>query len=675
MRGTPEPDMLPFLAAPSRPATLSDAMRLGWADAFENALITRLFAHKPPTPRMRDSVALGLVAASQAIAAGHVCAELGKLAGAPLEDKRRRAHADTARADDEDSTVVTWPALRTWLGHLGESRLVGQTPADGCPLVLVGTRLYLARYRDFELRVLKSVKSRIDAPAATAAVPSAAKKAVLDTLFGEDDLDLQRRAVATALERRLTVLAGGPGTGKTTTVLRLLAAQVALWPPPVHSMPAHDAPPQDSADRGAPAAPPMVRLLAPTGKAAARMSESIARGLERLAAAAPDLAAPLLPTAAGPAIIADAQTIHAALGLRPGVPDSAKHHAAHPLPADIVVIDEASMIDLSLMTRLLEALSPETHVVILGDPDQLASVEAGAIFGDVCGVGQPAAAVGPSADMVAKLAALGCAIGPGEDPPAKAPGIADVRVTLKTSHRFDARSALGALARAVRVGDAPTVRRLLSAQDPAVIHHGQLPPHPAAIAQLAAPYQNLCAAQDAETAFAALSQYRVLTTLRRSMTGVTEVNRAITAHLVGQKWLPAVGQAGHRRPVLVTKNDRRTRLSNGDVGLVWQAPNSAPTVYFDTPAWRQLSPGRLGPHEDTFAMTIHKSQGSEWDVVAVVLPSGDSPLLTRELLYTAITRAKSSVVLYGAWHSIEAALSRPVQRASGLGDALWAAAD
>lgn len=573
----------------------------------------------------RPEVLLAAALASRQMARGDVCVDLPALArGASPEGLRA--------ADDRDEAATAWPALEGWLAALADSPLVAQPAGESAdrPLVLDASgRLYLQRFFHHQQRVADALVARCgEAPLA----PPEILHASLDHLVPAGAPDGPRDACAVAASRHLCVVSGGPGTGKTTTAARLLAVQV------------------DCALRaGLPA--PRIALAAPTGKAAARLAESIARMLPGL---------PVSDTVRE-AIPRQATTLHRLLRL--DARRLRRRAAPVRLRFDVVLVDEASMIDLALMDRLLQALSDEARLVLMGDADQLASVEAGSVFSDVCGGSEP----------------------PGPGPAAEAPIRACV-VTLRTSHRYGAESGIRALAEAVRTGD--TEAALAALADEGLPDVTLAPPvgrsrlgEPMEQALLAG-YGPFARAADAAARLAALDGFRVLCALREGPFGVLRMNRAADELLVAAGLLEArrygAGVEAAGRPVLVTRNAPEIGLWNGDVGVLQRGGppdgrSGALRAVFRgaAGALRELGPSRLPPHEPVFAMSVHKSQGSELDEVALVLPDAPVPLVTRELVYTAVTRARRRVVVHASESVLRAALASRVARASGLRDALW----
>lgn len=584
-------------------------LRLGGADEPEVALAAALVSHR--------------------VGAGSVCLDLREYAG-------RTVLPGIDEEAGEAGEPLVAPAFARWTAALRGSPVVG-APGEDRPLVLDDAgRLYLHRYWRYQQTLAEDLLRR--AAAATTGIDDARLRDDLARLFPTrgDGLDRQRVAAAVAALRRLCVISGGPGTGKTTTVVRILALLVA------HA-----------------AVPPRIALAAPTGKAAARMQEAIRAAKERLD----------LPAAIRDAIPDQARTIHRLLGARPGGASFA-YHAARPLPVDALVVDEASMIDLALMAKLAAALPAEARLVMLGDRDQLASVEAGAVLGDVCGP-----APGFSEAFRRRVERV-----TGVRLPAGAPSaspLRDVIVLLTESFRFRPDSGIGRLATAVNRGDGPAVRAVLDdPRVPEVAWQAVASVEAIGPALVAGYGPYLAAVRDGAppaVVFAAFRRFRVLGAHRRGPWGVETMNRtvgeAVAAGPLGSR--EAEWYAG--RPVLVTQNDYTLGLFNGDVGLTLPDADGRLRVCFEAAGGRirRLSPARLPAHETTWAMTVHKSQGSEFDHVLLALPDVDSPLVTRELLYTAITRARERVEIWGDEVVLLAGVERRLERSSGLRAALW----
>ena len=516
--------------------------------------------------------------------------------------------------------VPFWPSEPTAvLADLAASPLVGDG-AHPSPLVLVGQRLYLFRYWQYETQLAAAIRLRAGADLPTEGAAAGRARLLAGTSMSASAA--QRQAIVMAATRRLAVISGGPGTGKTTIVLYLLALIQELA----------KASGRDFA---------RILLLAPTGKAAARLAQSVQ---ERLAALPVD-------EAVRAAVPREAATIHRALGYQYRIPTTFRHGPDNPLPAEVVIVDEASMVDLALMAKLFGAVAPEARLVLLGDKDQLASVEAGSLMGDLC--------------LAAGLEASGEGA-----PPSRLAGSV---VQLEESFRFAAEEGIGALVRQLKAGDSDALLALLDGQAPdAVLHPATLPlaangPLNEAITE---GYRSYLAATSPDEALARLHDFRVLCAHRRGPVGVRAVNELCVRVLAEAGWLRPEGEWYKGRPLMITANNYALKLFNGDLGVVW--PDSAEgtlRAWFidqDSGRLRALPPGRLPAHETAFAMTVHKSQGSEFTRVAVVLPEEVSPVLTRELLYTAVSRARKAVALFGAPEILRQAVAQRVVRRSGL---------
>lgn len=594
-----------------------------------------------------ERVLLGAALASRAVGRGHVCVDLRALSSSPLTSD-----------DDTPITDVTLPPLDEWLDALRGAGLVATSHGRGVtprPLVLDersgSARLYLWRYASYQRRLADALTAM--AQGSMPIVLDAVRPA-LRRLFPKEpppgEIDRQRLATLVAARRRLSVISGGPGTGKTTTVARLLALlqQQAL------------------ATAGRPL---RMTLVAPTGKAAQRLGEAIEASVRKLD----------IDDAVREAIPTRAATIHRTLVFQPQSPTRFRHGPDQPLATDLVLADEASMIDLALMTKLVEAVPEGARLVLLGDRDQLTSVEAGAILGDIF---DPARHPGYSASFAAEVRALtGESI---EVAPERAPPIADCLIQLTKSYRYGETSGIGALARAVNAGDVTQAMAVLKGD--AAMPYGEV-----AMASLDADrplsgslgrtvvdgYRGLFEGDEPMERLARLGGFRLLCAHRRGDLGVEGMNTAIEHHLRRAGVLSTSGDHYDGRPILVTQNDHQLELFNGDVGVVVQRSGRAPRVWFPDARGgvRSFHPSRLPPHETVFAMTVHKSQGSEFDRVALLLPKSVSPVVTRELVYTALSRARARADIHGDEAVLRAAIETKVVRASGLEDALWGVDD
>jgi exodeoxyribonuclease V alpha subunit len=596
---------------------------LGPVDRHFALMLGRLAPSSPP------EALLAAALASRAVTAGNVCVDLERLAAAPLLDAE-------GRPIDE----LRLPTAGAWRALLAASEIAGDADAAR-PLVLAGSRLYLYRWFDYERRLASALLRR--ARTLEEADPRRLRQR-LDRLFpaaSAGEPDLARLAAVIAATRRLAVVCGGPGTGKTTVVARLLVLLAELW--------------QSTRERL-----PRIRLLAPTGKAAQRLSEAIAAALGRLELDA-DLAA---------AIPASAMTVHRALGWRTRTPTRFAHDLEHPLPDDVVVLDEASMVDLALMTKLVEAVRPEAHLILLGDRDQLASVEAGAILGDLCG---PDGGRRWSQPLSIRAAELGCGTLARRPEPDPTPPLADCIVQLVRSWRYAETSGIARLARALNAGDSDTALAVLAeGGDARLLEADGDTARARAVALAAAGFRGLFGDRPIAARLEALSAFRVLCAHRAGRLGVEGLGAAIEAALLDEAHAARDGEPYVGRPLLVTRNDHQLELYNGDLGVVDRDPAGRLRACFPSPTGvRALPLASLPPHETAYACTVHKSQGSELDEVVLVLPDEPSPVTTRELVYTAVTRARRRVTVIGKPDVLRAAVAARIQRDSGLSDALW----
>jgi exodeoxyribonuclease V alpha subunit len=565
---------------------------------------------------VRDEILLGAALATRAPTFGHVCVAIGTVAGSVVVDEAEPGAVDS----------LPWPDPEAWAALLAASPAVWKPGDPGgdavLPLVWDGTRLYLERYWRFERRVADELLRRaaVDSGIATGAPDL---ETILDELFGPDDPaspDRQREAARGGLTRRIAVIAGGPGTGKTFTIARLLAAAHAV-----------------ALARGQHLE---VALAAPTGKAAARMTAAVHEDAET---------ANLRDGVAEALRATEAKTLHRLLGLNYG--RKPRHDRSNPLPHDLVIVDETSMVSLPILARLLDAARPDATVVLVGDPFQLESVEAGAVLGEI---------VGPRA------------VGPATGP------LAEDIVLLERVHRFAADSEIAALADAIRIGDADRAVELLrehrsdelgwvTDDDEEAI--GRLRNEAAASA---AAVVRAARAGEAEGSLGLAHELKVICATKLGSLGVAAWTDAIEA--LAARSLPDAG-IGNRwyvgQPIIVTRNDYLNRVFNGDVGVVVARGTESVVAFADPAGVRELAKSQLGDLATWWAMSIHKSQGSEFDRVIVSLPRPPSPILTRELLYTAVTRAKQQVTLIASEAAVRAAISTPGNRASGLREALW----
>ena len=554
------------------------------------------------------------------------------------------ALSDAHRLLDALSTSAQLPETDDWAAALATSASVAHADDardPGALLAFAHGRIALRRYARYEQSLAESLHRRAqittDFDDVTAMSSALGRLFLRDEAGAHDDLDRQALAAAMALRRRLLLVTGGPGTGKTTTVARLLALQLLV-----------------SRSRNAPL--PRIALAAPTGRAAARLGEAI-DGVVRA-----DLAAGRLDTDVADAIPRQARTLHRLLGTQAGRV-SFRHDAAHPLPYDIVVIDEASMVDLPLMAKLVAAVPMDATLVLLGDPDQLPAVEAGDVLGGLCAACGDGLAL-PAQDAAFASAMLGVQVTPRAELPDTEPApLAGARVHLLRGWRQADAVALQALAEAMQQGDCDTVFARLRGDDPSLVwRHGDAGALAEAMRLEALPaYAAVRDADDPQQALSRASALRVLTALRRGLFGAEHWNAWCAAELGART------PYFHGRLLMIAANSERHGLYNGDLGVVWRDAQGDTAVWFDTAqglrAWR---PVQLPAHASAYATTVHKAQGSEFDSVFLILPDADARVLSRELLYTALTRARRRVSLWAMPEALERALARRTWRDSGL---------
>ncbi|MBK9670452.1 MAG: exodeoxyribonuclease V subunit alpha [Thermomonas sp.] len=603
---------------------LRELNKLGVLRTLDDALANTLRRLDPETP---DEVLAAAALASMAVANGH--------AGFNPTSPRQLVDAE-----------IAWPDAEAWRRQLAASRFVA-TPqssaeeAEAAPLVLENGLLYLRRYREYERRLALQLQ-RI----ASQSMPGTGIEPIaplFDRLFPEARTDdHQARAAALALRRALLLVTGGPGTGKTTTIARLLVLRIA-------------------GAMQAGAAPLRIALAAPTGRAAERMAESLRRAAAQMAEQGIDAALlDALPT--------DASTLHRLLGTLPDSPRF-RHHADNPLPFDIVVVDEASMVDLPLMCKLTEAVADgaqqaATQLILLGDPDQLPSVEAGDVLAAILAAAGAGDALS-AGDAAAVQPLLGSAA-----IDADTSSLRGHRVHLQRGWRQDEALHLAPLAEAVRSGDAIEALALLRGGTLRNVHFHEGADDPLhARPGLLAHWRALATLTDPAEALRQANRLRLLTALREGAQGARGLNARIEATLSGRRigtppaWFPG-------RLLLVTRNSHRHKLFNGDVGICLPDANGTPLAWFPgegSIGTRAFHPAALPAHESAFAMTVHKAQGSEFDEVWLQLPRADSRVLSRELVYTGLTRARSALHVAASAEVIAAALGRHAGRVSGLG--------
>jgi exodeoxyribonuclease V alpha subunit len=532
--------------------------------------------------------------------------------------------------------VTDVPALKDWVEKLRASGLVG-APGEFAPLVLdKAERLYLQRYWKYEDELGRDLQARLrDNPLRNFDQTKLASN--LAKLFPAQG-DLQKVAAFVAATSRLCVISGAPGTGKTRTIVLICALLIAL-----------------AGKRELNFA-----LAAPTGKAAARLKETITQ--TRPSLRLPDAIDKKLPT--------DASTIQRLLGAKGDSPHF-RHNAKNPLAADVVIVDEASMIDLALLAKLFDAVRPDASVILVGDKDQLASVEAGSAFRDIC---TPGRELGPSVSLAEAFAQ--CSGEKLADTSATDTPIHSVVVELRHNYRFTPGTGIAELSNAVNQGDAEGAIAVLKSG-------GRIRWRPTPSAenferelreQVLPRFEKFLTLTDPGEALNQLTDFAVLCALRRGPFGAETVNARLERLLREIGSLEGNGRYHAGEPVIIVRNDYDVGLFNGDLGIVLPDKTSGELrVFFRGEEGDVLNfaPGRLPAHEPAFALTVHKSQGSEFRDALLILPEKDAPVLTRELLYTGVTRVRETVEVWAKEQILKQTIERKIERSSGLRDRLW----
>ena len=561
---------------------------------------------------------------------GHVCVDLREVLNAPS-------------LLPEELRPGGFPKLEEWVEQLRASALVGR-PGAFAPLILDDhARLYLHRYWEYESKLAGAIRRR--AAGQSRDVDWKRFSRGLERLFpNQADFDWQAFAAFVAIRNRLCIISGGPGTGKTRTVAMFLALLFE----------------QPNAEKL------RVALAAPTGKAAARLQEAMKSARESLPCS-PEIKT-RLPE--------QASTIHRLLQPIPNSPYF-RHDAENLLPADVVVIDEASMVDLALMAKLVIAVPPSARLILLGDKDQLASVEAGAVLADICNGGIRR---DYSSDLAAQFAMVTGREFPFNSENKTSP-LSDCIVELRRNYRFADESEISHLSRAVNCGDAVRGAQLLQAPTSATgseVSWRDLP-SPNALKRVLKPivldsYADSPESNHPALALESFSRFRILCAVRHGPYGVENLNRLAEEILAEAGLVNPSARFYAGRPILITRNNYNLHLFNGDIGLLLHdsSRNELRAFFLGSDeSVRSFLPLQLPPHETAFALTVHKSQGSEFERVLLLLPKDDSPVLTRELVYTGITRASNRVEVWSSESLFMTAVQRRIQRRSGLRDALW----
>ncbi|MFZ9483255.1 MAG: exodeoxyribonuclease V subunit alpha, partial [Ilumatobacteraceae bacterium] len=587
---------------------------------------------------------LAMAMAGWAGAQGHSCRDLGlgeRAVSRSMGGERSQPVDASAQAADDLPAwrALEWPDAATWAAELRAATsavrvvesLDPEPDLDPRPLVLHGTRLFLQRHWIDEGIITTSLRGRATAIDGELTAPVATMRdALLPVLDPDGNENLQRRAVETVLANRLAIVVGGPGTGKTYTVARLLAVLLA-----------------DERARGRSL---RIGLAAPTGKAAARMQESL-----RDAVSGDDFVAAVPAEVRAELAALTPVTVHRLLGPLPDRRQRFRHDADQRLPYDIVVIDETSMVPLPLMARLMEAMPTEARLVLVGDPDQLESVELGAVLGDLTSVAESGAPSPLSGRLVRLLRAVRYG---GESP------IALLATAIRVPDA-SAANVLAAMPASASDGPAGSVR-FVEVDSP--IAPSALEAVRAVVAPVLERLADHARAGRSDEALRALLECRILCAHREGHFGVSQWNRYGEAWMCGSSgdngtWYPG-------RPLLATRNDPRTGLANGDTGVVVVHDGRKMAAFATATGVRLLETVQLDDVETAFAMTVHKSQGSEYQTVVMILPPAHSPLVGRELLYTGVTRARRHLLAVGQSAAVVASALTPAERMTGLRDAL-----
>jgi exodeoxyribonuclease V alpha subunit len=566
--------------------------------------------------------------ASNAVSKGHICASLSDWAGKPVE------HPQGTQTQGRQ-----YPDLLAWVDRLKRAPVVG-APGEFKPLILDEKhRLYLQRYWTYEGQLADVLLAK--AQSRKRSIDEQLLRDGLQRFFpqaGEEEVNWQQVAAVAAILNGLTIISGGPGTGKTFTMAKILALMV-----------------EQARGRR-----PAVALAAPTGKAAARLKGVIRERKGDLNCSVEVKA--LIPE--------ETSTIHRLLG--PTRSGSFRYNKSNPLPYDVVAIDETSMSDLPLMAKLASALKGDTQLILLGDKEQLASVEPGAVFGDICEAAGTNTFSPAFRQHFRRLSR--CALPEARGNPS---ALTDSAVLLEKNYRFGAQSGIGILSALVNMGDGRAALELLKMGGFADISWQDVPPAEKlarAMERHSLVYHADCLKADGPvSAFTLFNRFHMLCALREGPYGVVSVNQMIQQLCARRGLIRREGRWYRGQPLLVTANDYRLRLFNGDVGILLDDPETASLrVFFPSEegAFRKILPGRLAACETAHAITVHKSQGSEFEHILVLLPDRHSEVVTRELIYTAITRARKRVEVWGRDEVFVEAVSSRTRRTSGLQDRL-----
>ncbi|MDX2471234.1 MAG: exodeoxyribonuclease V subunit alpha [SAR324 cluster bacterium] len=600
-----------------------------------------------------EFVELAVALTHRATMKGHVCLSLNNLTTIEIEE-------------GSQSLQIEFPKLEQLLDHLIKSSLIGKglslasngldqnlaSPTKpSTPLVLdEKNRLYLARYYDYQQRLVAEIKKRENFEV----IDPAWVKVQVGLYFDKkgdvkgikvEEVDEQRLAAINGLFHRVSLIAGGPGTGKTTTVAKVLTLAYS-WYLSCGNI------------------TPRFLLLAPTGKAASRLMDALQEKLEELH----------LPPQLKGLLELETSTIHRALKFNPKEPTEFHHSKFNPLSTDLVLVDEASMIDLPLLTKLFEAVPESAKILLLGDPNQLASVEAGAVFGDLVNQDHRPSMSNKQREMYQNFM----------EPIANLPssssstqtGFNDQITTLSKSYRFAQGQDIALLAKAIKQKNSREAFNILASSEDIQLVTPKKEYNLELMEHCLKGYQPFLKAKTQQEALTALGNFTLLTAHRQGFYGANWANEALTQYFNLKNKIDSHKNWYHLRPIMVTANNHEQELYNGDTGVIFRNSNLEhlpleANFTGKSLSIKALNPALLPAHESTWAMTIHKSQGSEFNEVAILLPQKQSQALSVELIYTALTRAKKKVVIFSSKEVLTAAIEKSIVRDSGISDALW----
>ena len=618
---------------------------------YRNKIISRIDFHFGQfimqfSKKYDPDIFLAAALVSRATQNGDICLDLSKCAESAVF--KNGMHHEALAA----------PELTGWLKKLKAFPAIG-SPGQKRPLILDDHhRLYLFRYWEYETILADLIRQRVNDQSIDPDGPRL-KKCLQKHFPAENDnvVDWQKIAAITAVLNKISIITGGPGTGKTFTITKILILLMELAN-------------GDSLK---------TCLAAPTGKAAARLQESIRQSIQLMNCSEQIKSE----------ITTEVKTIHRLLRPRAGSPYF-HYNGENPLAADIVIIDEASMVDLALMSKLVQAVPMSARLVLIGDKDQLASVEAGSVLGDICDRNILHGFSKEYKEKVLSLTDEDLEVTKKASP--QRTGLQDCIVVLSKSYRFSGDSDIGPLSRFVNQGDSENTLKLLRHSENRKIAWHDMDSEEAVFKALedkiVEGYRSYLASKDPLSALQKFSRFKILCALRIGPFGVISINR-LAEEILQQHGLLQLDPGGSNtfdpdrsnrwykgRPVLITRNDYNLGLFNGDIGVTWPDPAGSPQdllVFFPAAndQVKSYATHRLPEHETVFAMTVHKSQGSEFDEIVLLLPPKDYPVLTRELIYTGLTRAKNIFSLWAKQSVLENAIKQKIERTSGLRESLW----